>query len=90
MLQWLKYVGGIFSGKKLELCILTIIILGQQCNYEGCVPHEAKTQKIQDWPLPIDITGIHGFLGTCGLVRIFIKDFTKHTRPHVNLTYNPL
>jgi hypothetical protein len=68
ILQRLKYVGGTFSGKKLELCIPTIIILGQRCNYEGCVPHVAKTQKIQDWPIPIDVTGVRGFLGTCGLV----------------------
>jgi hypothetical protein len=64
-LQWLKYVGGTFSGKKLELCIPTIIILWQWCNYEGHVPHEAKTQKIQDWPILIDVTGVHGFHGTC-------------------------
>jgi hypothetical protein len=86
ILQWLKYVSCTFSGKKLELCVLTIVILGQQCNYEGYVPHEAKTQKIQDWPIPIDVTGIHGFLGTCGLIQIFIKDFAKHARPLVNLT----
>jgi hypothetical protein len=48
ILKWLKYVSGTFSRKKLELCVPTIIILGQQCNYEGCVPHEAKMQKIQD------------------------------------------
>jgi hypothetical protein len=86
ILQQLKYVSGTFSGKKLELCVPTIVILGQQCNYEGRVPHEAKTQKIQDWPILIDVTGIRGFLGTCGLVRIFIKDFAKHARPLVNLT----
>jgi hypothetical protein len=41
---------------------------------------------LTDWPIPIDVTGIHGFLGTCGLIRIFIKDFTKHARPLVDLT----
>jgi hypothetical protein len=86
ILQWLKYVGGTFSGKKLELCVPTIVILGQRYNYEGRVPHEAKTQKIQDWPIPIDVTGIRGFLGTCGLIRIFIKDFAEHAHPLVNLT----
>jgi hypothetical protein len=84
ILQRLKYVGT-FSGKKLKLCILTIVILGQQCNYKGCVSHEAKMQKIQDWLIPIDITGIRGFLGTCRLVWIFIKDFAKHSHPLVNL-----
>jgi hypothetical protein len=85
ILQRLKYVGGTFSGKKLELCIPTIVILGQWCNYEGHVPHEAKTQKIQDWLILIDITGVCGFLGTCGLVQIFIKIFAKHAHPLVNL-----
>jgi hypothetical protein len=85
ILQRLKYVGGTFSGKKLKLCVPTIVILGQWCNYEGHVPHEAKTQKIQDWPIPIDITGICGFLGTCGLIWIFIEDFAKHAHPLVNL-----
>jgi hypothetical protein len=84
--QQLKYVDGTFSGKKLELCVPTIVILGQWCNYEGRVPHEAKMQKIQDWLIPINITGIRGFLGTCGLVQIFIKDFTKHACPLVNMT----
>jgi hypothetical protein len=86
ILQRLKYVGGTFSGKKLKLCVLTIIILGQRCNYEGRVPHKAKTEKIQDWPIPIDVTSVCSFLGTCGLVRIFIEDFTKHACPLVNLT----
>jgi hypothetical protein len=54
----------------------TIVILGQQCNYEGHVPHEAKTQKIQDWPIPIDITSVCSFLGTCGFVWIFIKELS--------------
>jgi hypothetical protein len=43
-------------------------------------------QKIQDWPIPIDVTGICSFLGTCGLVWIFIKDFAKHAHPLENLT----
>jgi hypothetical protein len=67
ILQWLKYVGSTFSGKKFELCIPTIVILGQQCNYKGRVPHEAKTQKIQDWPIPpasaasLALVGLYGY-----------------------------
>lgn len=86
ILQRLRYVGGTFSGKKLELCVPSIVILGQRCNYEGRVAHEAKTQKIEDWPLPVDLTSVRGFLGTCGLVRIFIRDFARHSRPLVLLT----
>jgi hypothetical protein len=47
-------------------------------------------QKIQDWLIPIDVTGIHGFLGTCRLVQIFIKDFTKHACPLVNLMHKDI
>jgi hypothetical protein len=31
------------------------------------IPHEAKMQKIQDWPIPKDVTGVRGFLSTCRL-----------------------
>lgn len=86
LLQRIKYVGGTFSGKKLEICVPTVVILGQRCTYEGRVPHEAKTQKITDWPVPDNLTSVRGFLGTCGLVRIFIRDFAKHSRPLVLLT----
>jgi len=86
ILQRMKYAGTTFSGKKLEICVPTIIILGQRCTYEGRVPNETKVQKIKDWPRPENVTHVRGFLGTCGLVRIFIKDFASHARPLVNLT----
>jgi hypothetical protein len=50
ILQWLKYDSGIFYAKMLKLCVPTIIILSQWCNYIGNVPHKPKTQKIMDWP----------------------------------------
>ena len=86
IIQRVKYIGGTFSGKKIEVCVPSILLLGQRCNYDGRVPHEAKTQKIRDWPVPDSLTSVRGFLGTCGLVRIFIRDFAKHARPLVELT----
>jgi hypothetical protein len=86
-LKWFKYVGSTFSRKKLELCVLTIIILRQRCNYKGHVPHEAKTQKIQDWSILIDVTKVYGFLSTCGLIWIFIKYFARHAHPLINLMH---
>jgi hypothetical protein len=47
ILQWLKYVSSTFSRKKLELCVLTIIIVRQQCNYEGHVPMKPKCRKFR-------------------------------------------
>jgi hypothetical protein len=43
-----------------------------------------------DQPVPTDITSVHGFLGTCGLVWIFIKDFAKHACPLVNLMHKDI
>jgi hypothetical protein len=53
---------------------------------EGRIPEESKVQKICDWPACKTVTQVRGFLGTCGVLRIFIKDFTKIARPLVSLT----
>ena len=43
-------------------------------------------QKIRDWPECETLTQVRGFLGTCGVVRIFIRDFTAISQPLINLT----
>jgi hypothetical protein len=56
------------------------------CSAEGRTPDESKVQKIRDWPDCEDLTDVRAFLGTLGLMRIFIKDFATHAKPLVNLT----
>ncbi|KAG2345060.1 hypothetical protein BDR05DRAFT_881020, partial [Suillus weaverae] len=36
------------SAKKLFLCILEVLVEGQLCTYEGCIPNHSKVTKIQD------------------------------------------
>ena len=43
-------------------------------------------QKIRDWPECETLTQVRGFLGTCGVVHIFIHDFAAISWPLVNLT----
>ena len=43
-------------------------------------------QKIHDWPECQSLTQVRGFLGVCGVLRIFIRDFASLTRPLVHLT----
>jgi hypothetical protein len=86
ILQRYRYIGGTFNGKKLFICQPSVIIVGHKCAYEGRVPVEDKVQKIADWPVPATVTDVRAFLGTCGLLRIFIKDFAMHARPLVQLT----
>jgi len=51
------------------------------------LPEDQKVQKILDWP---DCKYSHKrftvFLGVCGVVQIWVKDFAKHARPLVILT----
>ena len=44
---------------------------------EGRLPDEDKVGKIQKWPLPQTISQVRGFLGLCGTVQIWIKNYSK-------------
>ncbi|KAG9219834.1 hypothetical protein CCMSSC00406_0009390 [Pleurotus cornucopiae] len=78
--------GGTFSGKKVELCVSRALIVGHNCTYTGREPDNSRVQKIKDWPRCKDLTEVRGFLGTLGVMRIFIKDFATHARPLIDLT----
>ena len=46
---------------------------------------QAKVDAIEKIPCPKDIKGIRSFLSHAGLYRRFIKDFSKISRPLMNL-----
>jgi hypothetical protein len=41
--------------------------------------------KITKWPICTSVTEVHGFLGTVGIVRKWIKDFAKFVKPLMTL-----
>ena len=86
ILQCLQNVSAMVSAKKFILAAPDATIIGHKCTFEGQVPHEAKIQKIQDWPECENLTQICGFLGTCGMVHIFIRNLAAITRLLVGLT----
>lgn len=86
VLQWLKHAGATVSAKKFVLAAPSIVIVGHKVSYEGHIPDESKVQKVQDWPYCTNVTKVQGFLGLCRYCRVFIRDFTKHARPLINLT----
>jgi len=59
---------------------------GHRCTYEGQYPEDWKVQKILDWPDCNTLMEVHGFLGVCGVVQIWVKDFAMCARPLVILT----
>ena len=60
-------------------------ILGQKCTPNGRVPDESKVDKILSWPQPEKTKELRGFLGLCGTVRIWIKDYSLIIRPLTEL-----
>ena len=74
------------SAKKFILAALDVTIIGHKCTFNGHIPHKAKVQKICDWPECQNLTQVCGFLGVCGVLHIFIRDFPSLARPLVHLT----
>jgi len=86
ILQCLKVVNITVSAKKFVLTATNATIVGHKCTSEGRILHDKKVQKIHDWPQCQNITQVCGFLGVCGVLRIFIKGFASIAQPLVNLT----
>ena len=86
IIQRAKAYGVTFSGKKAFVGIPRANILGHICTYEGRIPDNSRVQAIQDWPVPTNVSEVRAFLGTCGVLRIFIKNYTLIARPLIQLT----
>jgi len=64
----------------MDLFIPEVVAVGHKCTYGGHYHEDQKVQKILDWPACTSLTDVHGFLGVCGIVRIWVKDFAKFPR----------
>ena len=86
ILQRLQNINATVSAKKFVLAASDATIVGHKCTSEVWVLHEAKIQKIRDWLACENLTQVRGFLGTCSVLRIFIRNFTAIARLLVRLT----
>jgi len=86
ILHRIGQAGGTISGNKMQLCRAEVKIVGHRCSSKGREPVEDRATKIQTWPTPCNLTEVRGFLGLCGTVRIWIKDYSQIARPLVDLT----
>jgi hypothetical protein len=73
----IKQSGATFSGKKCQICLPDVLIVGQHCTPEGRLPDGDKVEKNLNWPLPENITQVRGFLRLCGTVRIWIAGYSQ-------------
>ena len=86
ILQCLQNVNATVSAKKFMLAVPDATIVSYKCTSEGQVQHEAKIQKIRDWPECKNLMQVRGFLGTCSMLQNFIRNFAAIARPLVGLT----
>ena len=78
--------GGTVSGEKMQLCQPEVEIVGHRCSSKGREPIDTRTKKVKSWPRPVNLKEVRGFLGLCGTVRIWIKDYSLIAKPLVDLT----
>jgi hypothetical protein len=76
IIQCIKYVGCTWSGPKAFLCVPETLVVGHMCCYEGRCVANSKVNKIHNWGPCANLSEVHVFLGTAGLMRIFIKNFS--------------
>jgi transposase InsO family protein len=77
----IKESGATFSAKKTQICRPKVIIIGQKCTPEGRLPEDDKVAKILNWPILKTTKEARGFMGLCGTVRIWIKNYSHIARP---------
>ena len=65
----------------MQVCRPNVIILGQKCTQEGRKPEDTKVDKVRNWPHPRVVKDVRAFLGLCGTMRIWIKDYSIIIRP---------
>ena len=72
------------------------VLVGNRCTPIGRLPERERVEVIRNWGPCQTLTDVRAFLGTVGVARIFIKDFTKRahaltqlTRKDVPFTFGP-
>ena len=96
IVQHMKYSGGTFSGTKSMMCIENFVIIGHYCTPDGRKPDTGKVDVIRNWGACHTLSEVRAFLGTVGLMRIYIRNYAhriyalnKLTRKDIPFEWGP-
>jgi hypothetical protein len=65
----------------------SIEFLGVQVTQGQVQMDDTKVEKVHNWKPPMNITEVWKFLGFTGYYQYFIRDYSKITRPLLQLTH---
>ena len=66
---------------KCKLCQVEVEYLGNMIGREGIRPTTAKTETLETWPSPENVTELKSFLGLLGFCRRYIADLAQISAP---------
>jgi len=79
------HAGATVSAHKAQVSLPEVLIVGQRCNTKGREPNRDKVSKILDWPPLTNPKEVCRFLGLCGMVQIWIPNYSQIVRPLTEL-----
>ena len=81
VLERIKGAGLKLSPKKCQLFQRKVEFLGYVVSSDGISTDPSKVSAIKEWPIPLGLTGLQSFIGTCSYYRKFVKGFADIARP---------